>query len=150
MDSIKIDDGLKHIAITDTNGKPRGEIVFSPEDVGFVERLEKILADMDTLSKDFQTRAKEVSESEKPKAEQDSALLQMTKQFHVVMREKIDYLLGPGTSEMAFGELYTFRAVESFLNGLSSLIVPVRAEKVAKYLPPTNGHKKPKKPRARK
>ena len=136
MDSIRIDTGEKRIAI-ERDGDKVGELVFSPDDVVFVEKFYDAVR---------QIKSYDMPDIEEKDEQAIADALARAREFHTFAREKIDYAFGAGTSAMVFGNGCSFNAVASFLDGVTPFIRDVRAEKVQQYLPPTNG----KKARARK
>ncbi len=73
-------------------------------------------------------------------------------EINAFMRERIDYAFGEGASQIAFGDVvsYDFDIYSQFIDGVKPFIEPVRAAKVAAYIPQTkktpkrNGHTRKK------
>lgn len=140
MDSIRIDPGLKRIAI---NEDPNRIIEFNPKDLLFAEKFYAMIKEIKTLLKeienktnDFDIRAKDISididNDEFPAVIDDT--IQFHKQSCEKMFEEIDKLFGTGVSEMVFQGVYDIEVVAQFLNGITPFISNVRSEKVNKYV----------------
>jgi hypothetical protein len=134
MDSIRIDTGVKRIAI---NGDPTRVIEFNPKDVLFAEKYYQMVGEFQNKQEDYSTRA-EVLEAD---AEVDEIGLPLNTQERLALfreicdwtKEKIDQVFGAGTSEKAFGEALNFDMFVQFFEGVKPFIEEARSEKVQKY-----------------
>jgi hypothetical protein len=135
MDSIRIDTGVKRIAINDD---PNRVIEFNPEDVSFAERFYGLIKDFETKQVEYDRRSKAIDENKDvdangiPANTQDGlALLREVCEF---MRAEIDALFGAGASQAAFGDALTLDMFEQFFTGITPFIKSARDEKVRRYL----------------
>jgi hypothetical protein len=134
MDSIRIDTGLKRIAINDD---PLRVIEFNPEDTAFAERFYQLLGKFEAKLKDYQARAEtldtqDVDEHGIPKNMSEHLALQ--REACEFMRGQIDALFGPETSAKAFGDTLNLFAFAQFFEGITPFIQATRTDKMAKYL----------------
>ena len=153
MDTVKIATSEKHVAI-ERDGKNVGEIVFNPSDASFAERFYAVIAEFQSKLSEYQARHVALAQSKELDANnlpvnvpEQLQLLRETCEF---TRERIDYLFGSGTSQIAFGNALELDQFTQFFDGIAPFIQSTRAEKIKQYLPPVNGNgKKPRKPRKR-
>jgi hypothetical protein len=143
-DTLRIDTGEKHIAITNANGDVRGEIVFNPADVLFAERFYKVVGEFDVKLTEYQSRYEEVGKDTDEHgvllhAENNLQLLRETCEY---IRGQIDYLFGEGTSQIAFGDAMVLNMFEQFFDGITPFIQTARVQKISQYMPPPNGNGK--------
>lgn len=147
MDSIKIDTGEIRLAITDKFDNVKGEIVFNPTDLILVEKLERLVANIEgDEPKEFIKRGEEIFS----KADVDSSGVPINweerkaflKDFHVYMCKKIDDVLGNGVSHIAFADYVPNPAIEGMpdiygqlVSGVLSYVHPVRQKKIEQYIP---------------
>lgn len=135
MDSIRIDVGVKRVAINDD---PARVIEFNPNDLAFAERFYELLRDFQGKQEEYERRAKELDAHQEtdefgiPKNLREGlALLREVCEF---MREKIDRLFGAGTSQKAFGGAMTLEMFDQFFTGITPFIQSAREEKMTRYL----------------
>lgn len=145
-DSLRIDTGEIRLAINDD---PNRVIAFNPEDLVFVEKFYGLHDELIALDKDFRTRGEQIEASDMPQEQKALQSIALAKELHIAMRHKIDHVFGEGTSQIVFGDTYTFRSMESFFEGIAAFINPVRVKHLEGYLPP-NGNGKKSRARARK
>jgi hypothetical protein len=135
LPSIKIDSGIKRIAINDD---PDNVIEFNPTDVIFAEKFYALMRDFEAKQDEFDRRSKEL-DAHKDELDanglpvnfaQGVAFLRETCGF---MREKIDYLFGDGASQKAFGDTLSLDMIAQFFQGMTPFIQTARADKVLKY-----------------
>lgn len=140
MDSLIISTGEKRIAI---NGDQSRVIAFTPSDVVFAEKFYRLIGDFEEKFAAFQEQGKQLdadnAEDENGLPVNMAARIDLAKNACAYMREQIDSLFGSGTSDKAFGDVYSLGAIEQFFSGITPFIQTARVEKIAKY---TN--KKPK------
>lgn len=138
MDSIRIDTGLKRIAI---NEDPNRIIEFNPKDLLFAEKfyamvkeIKTMLKEIENKSVEFDIRSKDV-DFDDPKFTDviDEALI-FHKQSCEKMFEEIDKLFGKGVSEMVFQGVYALEVIAQFLDGITPFITEERSAKVEKYM----------------
>lgn len=134
MDGIRIDTGVKRLTVNDD---PERVITFNPEDVLFVERFYELIKIFQQKEVEFQKRIDELTADE----EKDSygipvntpETLELVVEICDFLREQIDKVFGPGTSEAAFGEAQSLSMFEQFFAGIAPFIQSTRSEKAAKY-----------------
>ena len=135
MDSLRIDTGVKRIAINDD---PSRVIEFNPNDLLFAEKFYALVGEFGQKQKEYQKRSaeieanKEVDENGVPANTGDG--LALMREVCTYMRGKIDYLFGEGTSEKAFGDTMSLYVFEQFFTGVTPFIQSARQDKVARYL----------------
>lgn len=134
VDSIRIDSGVKRIAINDDPGRI---IEFNPKDIIFAEKYYALVGEFKTKQNDFISRAEKL-EAVKDKDEFGLPVnmgerIALTHEICVWTKEKIDNLFGPGTSEKAFGNVLSLEVFEQFFDGILPLIESARGDKVKKY-----------------
>lgn len=137
MDSIRIDNGIKRIAINDD---PERVISFNPSDVTFAEKFYQMIGDFEKKQAEFEQRAKELDASaneldEHGIPENVGEKLAFTREVCAYMHAKIDYLFGEGTSKVVFEGVMSLEAIGQFFDGIVPFIQKSRADKVAKYTP---------------
>jgi hypothetical protein len=133
MDSIRIDTGIKRIAINDD---PDRVIVFNPSDILFAEKFYKLVAEFEQKLGEYQQRAAALDD-----AETDSNGLPVNMQARIdILREsceyvrgRVDYLFGDGTSQKVFGDALSLDVFTQFFDGITPFIQSVRSEKIARY-----------------
>lgn len=137
MDSIKINTGVKRIAINDD---PERVLEFNPSDVTFAERFYQLLGDFEAKQAEYEKRAEVLDAN--PEELDARGLPANIGQKLAFMREvcefmygKIDYLFGAGASKKIFGEALNLEAVGQFFDGIVPFIQASRSERVAKYAP---------------
>ena len=135
MDGIKVDVGIKRLAIND-DPERIGE--FNPTDILFVERFYEVYREFDSKQAEYLERSAaldaqsgEVNENGIPVNMQ--AGLDFVKDVCNFMREKLDYLFGEGTSQMVFGDVQSVDMIGQFLEGITPYIQKARTEKIKKY-----------------
>lgn len=134
MDNLRIDAGVRRIMV---NEDPARVIEFNPEDVLFVERFYALIKIFEEQEAKYQARVKELQAHEEkdqygiPKNTEDT--LQLVIEVCNFLREQIDRVFGPGTSQTAFGNTQALKMFEQFFSGIAPFIQSARVEKVAKY-----------------
>ena len=134
MDSIQINTGEKRLMVNDD---PSRVIVFNPQDITFVERLQSLYKELNSKQNEFEKRAKELDKV----AELDEydipvnadAKLTYLRDLCSYMRGKIDDVFGAGTSQAAFGDTMNLEVFDQFFDGIMPYVEKVRAEKIEKY-----------------
>jgi hypothetical protein len=133
-DSIRIDTGVKRVAINDD---PNRIIEFNPKDVVFAERFYGLIGEFKSAEKDFVSRAealdavKEIDELGLPvNAGERIKLLREVCEW---AREKIDQVFGEGTSQKAFGDAIGLDLFSQFFEGITPFIEGARGDQVQKY-----------------
>lgn len=136
MDSIRIDSGVKRIAINDDESRV---IEFNPSDITFAERFFALYRDLLARARDYDARAQMIDADD---AVDDEGLPLNAQERLAFQREVIEYmhgaidqLFGAGTSETVFGGTLNIDAVLQFLDGITPFVQRARAEKVEKYRP---------------
>lgn len=135
MDSIKIDLGVKRIAI---NNDEKRVIEFNPQDIVFVERFYQLIKTFEAQEAEFQMRAKEL-EADTEKDEfgiptNTPETLQLVSDLCDFLKEQIDLVFGSGASQTVFGDAKTMNMFEQFFSGITPFIQEARTEKVKKYV----------------
>ena len=130
--NINLDLGVKRITI---NNDPNKVIEFSPENTLFIEKFytvySQVMEKQDEYLKRYEELEGEPDENGIPKnVEAQIALVNETTEF---MRDRIDFLLGEGTSNKVFGDVYNLSAISQFLEGLGQFVKSDRAAKVKKF-----------------
>jgi hypothetical protein len=134
MDSLRIDTGVKRIAINDD---PNNVIEFNPSDVTFAERFYGLIKEFEDKLAEFKTRSEaidantEVDINEIPVNLQDRLILM--REACTFIRVKIDSLFGEGTSQKVFGDTLNLDCFTQFFEGITPFIQTARSEKLAKY-----------------
>lgn len=134
MDSIRIDSGLKRIAV---NGDEKRVIEFNPEDIVFVEKFYGLIKQFEAKEAEFRQRAEEIGANEGvdelgiPVNTAESIRLAL--ELCDYLRGQIDAVFGAGTSQKAFGEARTLNMFEQFFEGITPFIQGTRKEKMEKY-----------------
>lgn len=150
-ETIQISTGEKRIAIV-RDGKPAGEIAFNPSDVVFAEKFYRLIGEFETKSAEFTRRAEEIKDD-------TQAQLKLLGETCAFFKDRIDYLFGPGTSAVAFGDANALNMFSQFFDGLTPFIRGARAAKLKQYIVDDAKERKaralatldkPRKPRKRK
>lgn len=133
MDSVRVDSGLKRIAI---NNDPERLIEFDPTDVLFAERFYQIYGEFEAKQKEYEERARHLDagsgeDISSANLGQGIAFMREVCEF---MRDKIDVLFGPGTSRKVFGDTLSLSMIGQFLEGMTPYFQQARTEKTQKYV----------------
>ena len=134
MDSIRIDSGVKRIAV---NGDESRVIEFNPEDIVFVEKFYGLIKQFEEKEVEFRERSEQISSKEDvdelgiPVNTADS--IQLALDLCNYLRGQIDQVFGSGTSQKVFGETQTLSMFEQFFGGIMPFIQGARSEKMEKY-----------------
>ena len=134
MDSIRIDSGVKRIAV---NSDETLVIEFNPEDIVFVEKFYGLIKQFEAKEAEFRQRAEEIGANEGvdelgiPVNTVESIRLAL--ELCDYLRGQIDAVFGAGTSQKAFGEARTLNMFEQFFEGITPFIQGARKEKMEKY-----------------
>lgn len=140
MESIRVDIGLKRIAINDD---PNRVISFNPSDLLFAEKFYAMLKEVRKLLVEIERKTAEFDKQNIDDIYitddiEFPAVIDEAIEFHKQSCEKmfveIDKLFGEGTSEMVFQGVYALEVVAQFLDGITPFITVKRAEKVDKYM----------------
>jgi hypothetical protein len=140
MDSIRIETGVKRIAINDD---PTRVIEFNPSDVLFAERFYALMQEFEAKQGEYARRADELDVHSLERDEHDLPLnlgegLAFLREVCEFMRGRIDALFGPGTSQKAFGDTLALEVFEQFFVGITPFFQRARDEKTARYLSAKN------------
>ena len=135
MDSIRIDTGVKRIAINDD---PTRVITFNPNDVAFAERFYSLIREFEDKQVEYETRSKELDAHKDELDEHGLPVnvgegLAFLREVCEFMCGRIDHLFGPGTSRIAFGDALTLEMFEQFFTGITPFIQSAREEKILRY-----------------
>ena len=134
--SISIDSGLKSIPIS-VDGKNVHELEFDTNDLLFIKKLHAIY---------FEAKQKVVelqeAEKQKPEVDENGMIVDFeqikiqTEEINIWFKEKIDNLIGDGSSQKIFGnKIYSNPSVYvQLINGLFEIVGLDREPKVAKYV----------------
>jgi len=134
MDNINIGDGTKRISI---NEDPERVISFNPKDTLFVEKFYQLITDFDVKSKEFSTRADEISIT--TELDGNGIPANMNESFDLLkdicnyLREQVDFVFGKDTSQKVFGDALDLDVFQQFFEGIMPFIQSARTEKVARY-----------------
>ena len=136
MDSIKIDSGIKRIAVNDD---PDRVIVFNPSDIQFAERYYDLTRDFEIKLAEYEKRAEVIDQV----TEVDTIGLPVNMADRIAfMRDiceyvygQIDRLFGAGTSQKAFDGTLGLDMIQQFFEGITPFVQQARQAKVGKYLP---------------
>jgi hypothetical protein len=136
MDTLNISTGEKRISITRDDVRV-GELVFSPNDVVFVEKFYRLIGTFQTKLDEYQAQNNELDKDQSTdengiptNAGERIALLREACTF---IREQVDGLFGPGTSQIVFGDALSLDAFQQFFTSITPFIQTVRVEKIQKY-----------------
>lgn len=135
MDNIQINVGEKRVII---NGDPNRVIVFNPSDALFAERFYNLICEFDAKLDEYKERSREIALI-KDVDERGIPLnfvenLKLMKEACTFIRDRIDVLFGPGTSQIAFGDAMSLDMFVQFFEGITPLIQAVRKESMDKYM----------------
>lgn len=153
MTDVSLDTGIVRLSVT-VDGENGRAITFNPHDVVFVEKIHKLYFDLKAKHTEYQAAKEAIQNLEK---DADGMLIDIAgisapvREINTWFRSQIDGLLGDGTCQGIFGDVMfadeKLGVYFQLLDAVISHTAPVRAEKVAKYLPVDK--KKPRKPRKR-
>ena len=135
MDSLRIDSGIKRIAINDDDSRV---IEFDPSDVLFAERFYALIRSFEEKQAEYETRAAELDSGRDVLDNNGlptnlSESLSFMREVCEFLRNKIDDLFGAGTSQKAFGDALSLDMIEQFFTGIAPFIQNARAGKIEKY-----------------
>lgn len=132
MDSLKINTGLVRLKI-ERDGE-EGVISFNPSDVGFADRVYKLLADFNNKEKEYRAQLSSIDNSD------SGGAIALLKDLCLYMRGQIDFCFGYGTSQTVFGDALEVGMFEQFFDGITPYIQRARQEKLKKYAPEQQGN----------
>lgn len=139
MDSIKLNSGMKRIAIEDENGdtSPDRVLVFNPKDVVFAEKFYRFYQEVKEKADLYKQKSEKVKKiqptetGELPDNVQE--YLDLLRDACEFIYQRIDGLFGDGSSKMLFqGVLDVDLAVE-FMEKITPFIQRAREDKLAQY-----------------
>jgi hypothetical protein len=143
MDSIRIDTGIKRIAINDD---PERVIEFNPTDVEWSRRLDKLRFEvkkrLDEIEAQVRVLENQAQSNDDPEVSEKINNIRI--EVCVYVRGLIDKQFGEGTSEKVFGDLNSEFAIQSFLVAITPYMQIAREPIVGKYQPPTRRRHAPK------
>lgn len=135
METLRIDTGAVRLAI---NGDENRIIEFNPEDIVFVERFYSLIKEFETKEVEFRAKAEalaaassEVDEYGIPTNTGEN--IKLVLDLCNYLREKIDHVFGPGTSEKVFQDAQTLNMFEQFFTGITPFVQKARGQKLEKY-----------------
>ncbi len=133
--NLNLDLGIKRITI---NNDPDKVIEFSPEDTRFIEKFYSVYSEILDKQNEYLERYEAMNQDTDPNGVpvDIEAQIALVKETTVYMRDKIDFLLGPGTSKTVFGEIYNLDVISQFLAGLATFVKSDRNKKLDKYIKP--------------
>lgn len=133
--NLNLDLGIKRITI---NNDPDKVIEFSPEDTLFIEKFYSVYSEILDKQNEYLERYEAMNQETDPNGVpvDIEAQIGLVKETTVYMRDKIDFLLGPGTSQTVFGEIYNLDVISQFLAGLATFVKSDRNKKLDKYIKP--------------
>jgi len=131
-DVLRIDFGVKRLLI---NGGP-DFLEFNPTSISFAEKFYKLKLDLDEKNKEYSSRSEAINLKRESGSGQDMfpEVLALSMEVCVYMREQIDILFGPGTSQTVFKDNNSLNMFEQFFSGITPYIEEVRKKKVSKYI----------------
>lgn len=140
MDSIRIDTGIKRIAINDD---PDRVIAFNPQDISFAERFYELMRNFEDKQNEYMARAEELDQG----TETDTNGLPVNLGDRIAfMRDiceyyhaQIDSLFGDGTALKVFDGALGLDMIKQFFEGITPFIQHARQEKISKYQPKKKG-----------
>lgn len=137
MENLVLNDGKKRIVI---NSDPNRMIEFDPNDVLFAEHFYEVYRELEARRAEFEAQAAVIDERNKSATAEELAAatpesITFMREFCDFMRERIDRLFGPGTSDKAFGESRNIGLIVQFLEGMTQFIRGARTEKINQYTP---------------
>jgi hypothetical protein len=133
VDSIRIETGVKRIAINDD---PNRVIEFNPSDIAFAERFYKLLQNFEVKQAEYEKRAGELDDQTLDEHGIPSNIgpgLAFLREVCEYLRGEIDHLFGPNTSQQVFGDALTLDMFEQFFVGITPFVQQTRQEKLARY-----------------
>lgn len=135
MAGIRINTGVIRLTIDDD---PERVIAFNPEDIGFADAFYKLYSDLGQKQTEFDERAKAIADDTRPDnagvPENFDSHIALMRELIQYVRDGIDSVFGAGTSQTAFGDVYSFTALESFFEGVTPYIEKVRKAKIDAHL----------------
>lgn len=137
---IKIDSGSITVPVQ-VDDNPVVNITFNPNDDMFAKRLHKFYFDVKEKLIEMNTKQTELDESgtdENGMPMEIDAVMQEYRDMNLWLRERIDLLLGEGTSQKIYGDtIYTGERIDVYIqlfDGLFRLAAPAREAKVKPYI----------------
>lgn len=137
---IKIDSGSITVPVQ-VDDNPVVKITFNPNDKLFAERLHMFYFDVKQKLVEINTKHAELEETgtdENGMPIEINKVMQEYEDMNAWLRERIDLLLGEGTSHKIYGDtIYTGERVDVYIqlfDGLFALAAPARESKVKPYI----------------
>ena len=132
--SIRIDTGMKRVIVNDDEARV---IEFNPEDIVFAEQFYGLIQSFEEKEAEYKARFAELDANKE--VDQYGLLVNTPERIGVVldlvkyMKDQIDTVFGPGTSQAAFGNAATLGMFEQFFSGILPFIQTGREKKVSRY-----------------
>lgn len=148
MDTLVLSSNVKKIAIT-RDGEETGVLKFDPSDVLFAEKFYNLIAEFQAKAKEYEPQADLLDNNTETDANnlpvnfgERIALLREVCEY---IRARIDHLFGIGTSQAAFGDVYSTELIVQFFDSLRPFFQSARVEKIQKYTSPASAKRNKRK-----
>lgn len=135
MSNINIDTGEIRLTINDD---PKRVVVFNPSDALFAERFYNLLQTFGEEREILEAKYDEIEQNQE--VDKNGLPANIKQKFDLVketcqmIKEKIDYVFGENTSQIAFGDSVNLDVFAQFFEGITPFIEKTREEKVKKYI----------------
>jgi hypothetical protein len=139
-DNLRIDTGVKRLTI---NNDPNRVIEFNPGDVVFSEKFYRLMANFKEKEKEFTARSEEIEANEEIGEDgfpvRYKLNIALMDEVCTYLKEQIDLLIGPGTSDTVFGDVKNLGMFDDFFSGIIPYMEDVRGDKLKKHIAPKKG-----------
>lgn len=135
MSNINIDTGEIRLTINDD---PKRVVVFNPSDALFAERFYNLLQTFGEEREILEAKYDEIEQNQE--VDKNGLPANIKQKFDLVketcqmIKEKIDYVFGENTSQIAFGDSVNLDVFAQFFEGITPFIEKTREKKVKKYI----------------
>lgn len=134
MENLSIDTGAVSLTI---DGDKNRVIRFYPTDVGFAESYFDLIRKLQEKQAEIIRREKELQESGLSELELQEQATKLKSEAFNTLRNCIDHVFGPGTSQTVFGNRNSIALVSRFFHGVAPYITEARKQEIERYTAPT-------------
>ncbi len=150
VNSLKIDDGKIRLAINDD---PKRVIAFNPNDMGFIEKIYRLVSDYQGMEAKYERVVAENGGlvkrdvlrrqlEEEGRADVIDEALKIATELFSKIDQSLDDLFGEGAAQKITDGARSFHIYEQFFDGIAPFIQISRAEVLEKYNHPAYTRKK--------
>lgn len=131
MENLEIRSEAVELTIDNDPGRV---IRFYPTDVRFAEEFFSLAGDLEKKREEVAKQEKEIMDEKCSEIEKAKKIVQLRRETFSIMRNGIDRIFGPGTSQTAFGDRDNLDMVARFFRGVTPFVRRARQAEVDRYM----------------